>query len=122
MIDPTDSAWEPHTAPALIAAVDRVLTTPSTVALDAARSGRPVAVLGYDLELPLYAPLPIVRRLEDLDGFLQADGGEALLRNEAFLKRTVLPGRADHRIAAAVARTLAEPVAVRPRKRRWLGG
>ena len=122
VIDPTDSAWEPHTAPALIAAVDRVLTTPSTVALDAARSGRPVAVLGYDLELPLYAPLPIVRRLEDLDGFLQADGGEALLRNEAFLKRTVLPGRADHRIAAAVARTLAEPVAVRPRKRRWLGG
>ena len=120
VIDPTDSAWEPHTAPALMARVDRVLTTPSTVALDAARTGRPVAVLGYDLELPLYQPLPIVRRLEDIDAFLEAPAAEALLRSEAFLKRTVLPGRADHRIAAAVARALDARPAVSAKRR--LGG
>ena len=117
VIDPSDSAWEPHTAPALIASVDAVLTTPSTVALDAARTGRPVAVLGYDLELPLYDPLPIVRRSEDLDVFLDMDPAAALRLNEVFLKRAVLPGRADHRIAAAIARALGERAAKPARKR-----
>ena len=120
VIDPTDSAWEPHTAPDLIASVDAVLTTPSTVALDAARSGRPVAVLGYDLELPLYDPLPVVRGLHDLDTFLGMSPEDALARNESFLDRTVLPGRADHRIAAAIALAMsqAQPAAA-PRKP-WL--
>jgi hypothetical protein len=108
VIDPTDSAWEPHTAPALIASVDVVLTTPSTVALDAARSGRPVAVLGYDLDLPLYGPLPIIRGLSDLDAFLAEPVEDGLLRNEAFLGRSQLPGRADHRIAARIAAALRE--------------
>ena len=117
VIDPSDSAWEPHTAPALIASVDAVLTTPSTVALDAARTGRPVAVLGYELELPLYDPLPIVRRSEDLDAFLDMDARPALRLNEAFLKRAVLPGRADHRIAAAIARALGERASRPARKR-----
>ncbi len=108
VVDPTDSAWEPHTAPDLIAGVDAVLTTPSTVALDAARTGRPVAVLGYDLELPLYEPLPIVRGIRDLDDFLSMPIEDALARNETFLKRTVLPGRADHRIASAIARAVVE--------------
>ena len=110
VIDPTDSAWEPHTAPALIAGVDRVLTTPSTVALDAARTGRPVAVLGYDLDLPLYTPLPIVRGLQDLDRFLDEAADAALPRNEAFLARARLPGRADHRIAAHIAAALRQRV------------
>lgn len=108
VVDPTDSAWEPHTAPALIASVDAVLTTPSTVALDAARSGRPVAVLGYDLELPLYEPLPIIRRLSDLEDFLQAPAEDGLLLNEQFLRRAELPGRSDHRIAARIAAALNE--------------
>ena len=106
VVDPTDSAWEPHTAPALIASVDAVLTTPSTVALDAARTGRPVAVFGYDLDLPLYAPLPIVRGLQDLEAFLADEGDDWLMRNEGFLQRARLPGRADHRIAARIAKAL----------------
>jgi hypothetical protein len=119
VVDPADSAWEPHTAPDLIASVEAVLTTPSTVALDAARTGRPVAVLGYDLELPLYQPLPIVRGMADLDAFLELRPEHALKCNEAFLGRAVLPGRADHRIAAAIARALAERTSVRTPKRRW---
>lgn len=117
VIDPTDSAWEPHTAPALIASVDQVLTTPSTVALDAARTGRPVAVMGYGLELPLYEPLPIVRGPEDLDAFLEDEGETYLLRNEAFLERARLPGRADHRIAARIAAALRTRAAARERRR-----
>ena len=108
VVDPTDSAWEPHTAPALIASVDLVLTTPSTVALDAARTGKPVAVLGYALKLPLYDPLPIIRSLTDLDAFLEDDSGEHLLRNEAFLRAARLEGRSDHRIAARIAADLAK--------------
>jgi hypothetical protein len=107
VVDPTDSAWEPHTAPSLIASTDLVLTTPSTVALDAARTGRPVAVLGYDLELPLYAPLPIIRSAADLDAFLDGPPDGALRLNEAFLRTAGLPGRADHRIAARIAAALA---------------
>ncbi len=107
VIDPTDSAWEPHTAPALISAMDAVLTTPSTVAVDAAGLGRPVAVFGYDLDLPIYAPLPIIRRFADLQDFLD-DGDAGLLRNEEFLKRVRLPGRADHRIAAHIGAALLE--------------
>lgn len=115
VVDPTDSAWEPHTAPALIAGVDLVLTTPSTVALDAVRGGRPTAVLGYDLELPLYEPLPIIRRPGDLDRFLEAPIEDGLRRNEAFLRRAQLPGRADHRIAAAIAAALREGRAAKPK-------
>ncbi|HEY5412111.1 MAG TPA: hypothetical protein VIJ94_15420 [Caulobacteraceae bacterium] len=118
VVDPTDSAWEPHTAPALIASVDMVLTTPSTVALDAARTGRPVAVLGYDLELPLYEPLPIVRGADDLGRFLEMGLDDALRLNEAFLRRAVLPGRADHRIAAVIGRTLRERRTAKPPRRR----
>ena len=115
VVDPTDSAWEPHTAPALIAGMDAVLTTPSTVALDAARTGRPVGVLAYDLALPLYEPLPMIRGLEDLEAFLAGEEADALARNEGFLRRTALPGRADHRIAARIAQALREgAVAARP--------
>ena len=69
-------------------------------------TGRPVAMLGYDLDLPLYAPLPILRVREDLERFLGEDPDDALLRNEAFLERARLPGRADHRIAALIASAL----------------
>ncbi len=126
VIDPTDSAWEPHTAPALIASVDVVLTTPSTVALDAARTGRPVAILGYDLELALYDPLPIVRSRDELQAFVTDDGAAHVLRNEAFLARARLPGRADHRIAARIAAALRERAARRrdsePGRRRIVSG
>ncbi len=67
-----------------------------------------MAVLGYDLELPLYEPLPIIRSLTDLDAFLEDDSGDHLLRNEAFLRAARLEGRADHRIAARIAADLAK--------------
>jgi CDP-glycerol glycerophosphotransferase (TagB/SpsB family) len=103
----------------LIAGVDAVLTTPSTVALDAARTGRPVALLAYDLDLPLYAPLPLVRGMDELDAFLEMRPDEALALNEAFLSRTVLPGRADHRVAAAIALAMLNARTAKTRRKSW---
>ncbi len=116
--DPTNSAWEPHTAPALIAGVDKVVTTPSTVALDAVQTGKPTAVFGYDLELPLYQPLPVIGALGELQAFLDETDDAFLLRNEAFLKRARLPGRADHRIAARIAEALRQARTGKPAGRR----
>jgi hypothetical protein len=92
VIDPTDPAWASVTAQALIARSDRVITTPSTVALDAALASRPVAVVGYGLDLPVYAPLPVLRRGDDWLAFANAadrswTGGDML---DAFLRRHLL--------------------------------
>lgn len=107
IIDPTDPVWQPYTAPALIASLSAVITTPSTVAMDAARAGRPVAVLGYNLDLPLYAPLPIIRARQDWTDFLSAPNDEHLWCNEAFLARALLPGSANHRIASYIENAVA---------------
>ena len=84
VIDPKDPEWQPFAAPALINAVDAVLTTPSTVALDAALAGKPVAVLGYSLDLPLYSPLAIIRSEVDWDDFLMHASELSSWSNAAF--------------------------------------
>ncbi|MEM6449693.1 MAG: hypothetical protein AAF703_05185 [Cyanobacteria bacterium P01_D01_bin.105] len=63
--DPQASAWEMFTAPALIEIADAVITTPSTVAIDAVRANCRVAVTAYGMALPNYAPLPLLRSAED---------------------------------------------------------
>jgi hypothetical protein len=103
IVDPAQARWEPYTAPALIGLARGVITTPSTVALDAARLRRPVAVVGYGMALPAYEPLPILRDGADWQQWLAA----ALLaapaaEPTAFLGRAILPGDAVGRILAAV--------------------
>lgn len=102
LADPADPAWEPFTAPALLPALAAVITTPSTVAHDAARAARPVAVAGGDLALPVLAPLPILRRPSDwlafLDGVLADGGAAALADGQLFLDRHMVPGPAGERI------------------------
>ncbi|CAO3411695.1 hypothetical protein [Azospirillum largimobile] len=102
LADPADPAWEPFTAPALMPALAAVVTTPSTVAHDAARAARPVAVAGGDLVLPVLAPLPILRRPSDwldfLDGVLADGGAAALADGQMFLDRHMVPGPAGERI------------------------
>lgn len=102
LIDPTEPRWHAFTAPVLINALDSVITTPSTVAVDAARAGRRVAVVGYRLDLPVYAPLPILRGTSDWAAFVAVTGDGNIDRNEAFLARTLVPGCSDHRIAARI--------------------
>jgi hypothetical protein len=119
LADPAQPAWEPFTAAAILAAVDGVITTPSTVALDAARVGRPVAVAGYGLDLPVYDPLPILRGAEDWTGFVAGLGAPANApgigapaadlagRMGRFRARHLLPGPAVPRILDVVAGELA---------------
>lgn len=71
VISPGDPAWEPFTAPDLLTSVAAAITTPSTTALDAALMGVPVAVAAYDLELPLYDGLPLLRDIAEWKGFVQ---------------------------------------------------
>ncbi len=68
--DPSSSKWEAHTAPAIIAHCDAVITSPSTVALDAARQSVPVAVVAYQLDLSNYSPLPQIKHSTDWAQFV----------------------------------------------------
>jgi glycosyltransferase involved in cell wall biosynthesis len=69
--DPADRKWEPYTAADLLGAVDCVITTPSTVALDAAFLELPVAVVAYNLDLAYYNNLPLVRNRGEWTSFIQ---------------------------------------------------
>ncbi len=109
ILHPSDPAWQPYTAPALIASMDALVTTPSTVAMDAARAGRPIAVAGYQLDLSLYAPLPILKSAEDWREFLAEDADGFVRGNETFLQRVLLPGRGDHRIAGLIEQAMSHP-------------
>ena len=72
LVNPRDPQWEPFTAPSLINVADAVITTPSTTVFDAASVQKPVSVVGYDLDLSLYEPLPVLKSTGDwvdtLDG------------------------------------------------------
>jgi len=89
--------------------VAAVVTTPSTVALDAARAGRPVAVTGYDLELPAYAELPQLRGEAEWLDFVARATAPATARELAaaagrFAARHALPGDAAGRIVDVLER------------------
>ena len=101
LADPKDPRWEAFTAPALIEIADAVITTPSTVAVDAARSHCPVAVVAYDLDLPNYEPLPLLRSSEDWQAFVEQTGNDEqdLTGVEGFLRDRLIPGDAVGRMA-----------------------
>lgn len=101
--DPKNPKWENYTAPALINCADAAITTPSTVALDAARADRPVSVVSYGLDLNLYTPLPLLNNLEDWIAFidrLQNPEEKIKLINQThrFVEKTIIPGDAVERI------------------------
>jgi hypothetical protein len=105
--DPTDPKWENFTAPALLEVADAAITTPSTVALDAARLGRPVAVVGYDLALEKYHPLPILRKSHDWADWVNqltfTEGYHQLQQTgHRFLQKQTLSGDATARIVTYV--------------------
>jgi hypothetical protein len=109
--DPADPDWEEFTASQLISALDGVITTPSTVALDAARAGKPVAVVGYDLDLSMYRPLPILTGSEDWMAFLRAMEDDVCRDRlvddaRAFVTRTICSGAASANIVRNIAAAL----------------
>jgi hypothetical protein len=97
MADPTDPFWEPFTAPSLIQAADLVITTPSTVALDAALARRPVAVVAYGHDLPAFQPLPLLQSAADWIAFgEQAASADTARKRASFVSRNTKAGVAEH--------------------------
>ena len=105
--NPDDPQWIPYTSAEVIGLADGVITTPSTVALDAARLGCPVAVIAYNLSLAEYRPLTLIRSTKDWEGFLQSlehpRETEVLKRNASeFLDAVLIPGDAVGRILSQI--------------------
>jgi hypothetical protein len=87
----------------VVRGLGRVITTPSTVALDAAQAGVPVALAADGG--PLYAPLPQLRTEQDWIAFAGAEeGGPRGL--DQFLSRVLLAGDGAARIAERLSRDL----------------
>lgn len=103
IIDPKDPQWASVTAPQLLGHLAAVITTPSTVALDAARSKIPVSVVAHDLDLKNYEPLTLVKTIEDWHAFvnqaIETYGCQMLQeKSQKFVERVLLPGNAVSRI------------------------
>jgi hypothetical protein len=102
--NPGEAAWKAYTGSIIVGMADGIITTPSTVALDAARRGRPVAIAGYDLTLKNYDPLPILRSRKDWESFMTQICNVADRNNQltavvsSFLRNALVPGDACRRI------------------------
>lgn len=105
--DPKSPQWASSTASGLFWRCAAVITTPSTVALDAARHGLPVAIVAQGLALDNYAPLPLLRDPQDWHRFA-ADAMEPQKRQQLldhaqeFCQRVVFPDGADFRMVKAM--------------------
>lgn len=109
--DPSQKHWEPYTAPTLLPQVDIVITTPSTVAIDAALAERPTAVIGYELELGRYQPLPILQSQQDWVEFLRAaqhslDREQLIGGVKQFLQKNLISINAEAKIVALIANNI----------------
>jgi hypothetical protein len=101
---PREAPWKDLTASSFYAASDAVITTPSTVALDAAHRGLPAAVASYGLPgMERYAPLPLLASAEDWTRFVKealSSPADLVARGARFRDRVVLPEpRAARKIA-----------------------
>ena len=105
--DPKVPQWASITAPQLLGHLTAVITTPSTVALDAARVRMPTAVVAQGLDLGNYAPLPLIECAADWNRFvsqaLDVHGRKSLQEKSLqFVDRVLLPGNAAGRIVEEV--------------------
>jgi len=103
IIDPADPAWMSVTAPQMLGGLAAVITTPSTVAIDALRQGLPVAVVRYDLELENYRPLPMLDNSDDWSAYVREImdpnmRASLVVRGRELLERVLIPGNAAQRI------------------------
>jgi hypothetical protein len=101
--DPAAPEWEQHTASGLIGRMSAVISTPSTVILDAARAGLPVAVVEFDMKLDKYSPLFKIKTTQNWGKFV-SDLDDVLHRNalielsSEFVGASILNGDGAERI------------------------
>ena len=92
------------TTPELLDRALAVITTPSTVALDAAINNTPAAVTRYHQPMrfyEIYEPLPLLRSSADWQRFLEQvmnDPKPLEIQTARFLARKVVPGNAAEKI------------------------
>lgn len=96
IIDPLSSDWSDITAAHLLPHLSAVITTPSTIALDAARLNIPTAVVAQGLQLTNYAPLSLIHSIDDWCGFvdmvLDTHQKKSLqVQANQFVERVLLP-------------------------------
>jgi hypothetical protein len=97
VIDPGETSEE------FFSALEGVITTPSTVALDASRAHLPVAIAADERDLSSYRPLTLVRTPEDWAAFIHStrenSTREALVRrSDEFVAQVLSPGPAVENI------------------------
>jgi hypothetical protein len=112
--DAAKPEWHASSASDLIETARGIVTTPSTVAFDAARAERPVAVVGYDLDLAAYAPLHVLRSGADWIAFVRHLGdarerANHTTRARSFRDRWNTPGDSVGRILATVTGAASDP-------------
>lgn len=101
--DPQSAMWAGLTAPGLLGRLQAVITTPSTVALDAARQSIPTAVVAQSLELANYTPLHLIESVGDWKEYVTATLDPAarqqlIALGTRYVERVLLPGDAVSRI------------------------
>ena len=107
IIDPLNKDWKGLTALQLMGYLRAVITSPSTVALDSARAGIPVAVVAGGLSLENYLPLTLLSRTDDWSKFVHAALDSARRSEHCkiaadFAQRVILSGNAAERILDAL--------------------
>ncbi len=104
VLDPAKTGSNQWSTPTLLANALAVITTPSTIALDAAMAATPVAVIRYGQQIPYYAyyePLPIIDTTKDWNNFIESalkEPNRLKKSSNSFLKRVRLPGDAADNI------------------------
>ncbi len=99
ILDPAAPGSKQITARQLLPMLDAVITSPSTVAVDAAFAGVPVSVVGFGMSLANYEPLEILHSQEQWEATItriaNSDVDErqkTLARQETFLRRIFADG------------------------------
>ena len=86
-----DPLWRELGARDLIASAAAIITTPSTIALDAALQNKPVAIVAQNLDVSFYAPLPALTDFHHWRAFLSEAFGAAIdPRPAAFAAKHLL--------------------------------
>ncbi len=93
--DPKQAEWERYTAGGLLGRMKAVITSPSTVALDAAMQALPIAVVMHTLETDTYSPLFAINEMADWSTFIervldQSQEKELEQLSQRFARRMVL--------------------------------
>ncbi|NJM92199.1 MAG: hypothetical protein HC861_05815 [Rhodospirillaceae bacterium] len=101
---PAAARWRRFTADAFLAHASAVITTPSTIALDAARYGVPAALVTYGIAAQNYHPLPRLEQAGDWLTFVDQIRRGAYDRGQldAFFADAVVPGDAVARILTVI--------------------